>query len=62
VGDLDVSKFITQERMADETLQGQTTYPFHTALDLGALLNDPAVQAGHHNCHERGERHGRHRD
>jgi hypothetical protein len=43
-GMADASGFITQTRLPDEDMMGQTTYPFQTTFDIAALLNAPEFQ------------------
>jgi hypothetical protein len=38
MADMDMSPFVTQQRLADEQIMGQTMYPFETSLDLMAML------------------------
>lgn len=44
MGDMDMSAYIVQNRLADDNLMGQTMYPFQTTVDVGAFLNSPEFQ------------------
>jgi hypothetical protein len=44
LGDMNMSQFITQQRLGDESMMDQTMYPFQTTVDLAAMLNAPEVQ------------------
>jgi len=44
LGDMDMAQFVTQQRLGDESMMGQTMYPFQTTVDLAAMLNAPEVQ------------------
>lgn len=44
MGDMDMSAYISQVRLADENMMGQTMYAFQTTVDVGAFLNSAEFQ------------------